>query len=466
MVAAIILSISRACLVVEYGSMAWHLRRFKKIRWHMSLQVAIHLVASIVCLSVAFRFRDSRRSRIFMTWYIISGLEAVASVTLSTFSPVLDLSKTHLRKRLVLLTVMILGDGIVQLAKAVVVIVKHPGAWGRNPFIDTAQLELTSGRTDATTIGLVTAAAAAVYFIFLIYFDWMRPGYYLPARRLQFWACLHFLFHLSLVLHLQAMTQWLLWSEVWSQVRRLTSFSDPSSKTSLASWTSTMVRDSINSSVQPFLRDYPPTILSSREIINDALNNLTMLPDSFWPKLAIYTHGDSGQGFWTGKDQEFNTFSRSVHVITSTLTNALLSAFGIEVDSEVATKGSAPNVTGSALQFELQDKAWSLCRSVVCQKHSPSTPPRKLIHRMCLVCIRIHISRHHHRLDGRPGLHIVYQVAGNLAHNPARTHHVLCRLHQPHFLSLGHQGGDVFAKPLGSAPGHHRLVHHIGHYSY
>lgn len=67
-----------------------------------------------------------------MTWYFIAGAEAVASVAISNLSAAASLTPTHMMRRMSLLTVMFLGEGIQQLAKEVVTIVKTPGAWGKS----------------------------------------------------------------------------------------------------------------------------------------------------------------------------------------------------------------------------------------------------------------------------------------------------------------------------------------------
>ena len=123
--------ISRLCLAVEYASTLWHVRKYKKARLPLYVQIALHLCASAVYFGISFRFRVGERSRVYMTWYFISGAEAIGSLLLSNFSPVVSLTKTHLMKRMTLLTVMIMGDGIVQVAKEVVIIVKNPDAWGK-----------------------------------------------------------------------------------------------------------------------------------------------------------------------------------------------------------------------------------------------------------------------------------------------------------------------------------------------
>lgn len=131
---AVILAVSRACLAVEYSSTLWHLRRFKKTHVPLYVQIGIHAIASVIYLGITFRFTDDKRSRVYMTWYFISGAEAIGSIALSNFSPVLSLTKTHLMKRLTLLTVMIMGDGIIQLAKEVVLLVKKGQVGGeRDP---------------------------------------------------------------------------------------------------------------------------------------------------------------------------------------------------------------------------------------------------------------------------------------------------------------------------------------------
>jgi low temperature requirement protein LtrA len=131
--AALVLCVSRACLVVEYASTLWQVRRYKQAHKPLYLQIAIHAAASAVYLGITFRFAGGKDSRAFMTWYFIAGAEAIASVAISNLSPAASLTPTHMMRRMSLLTVMFLGEGIQQLAKEVVTIVKTPGAWGKCP---------------------------------------------------------------------------------------------------------------------------------------------------------------------------------------------------------------------------------------------------------------------------------------------------------------------------------------------
>lgn len=82
----------------------------------------------MIYLGISFRF-EHRQSSVFVTWYIVSALEAMLTFGLGLYFSVLSFTKTHLMSRMSLLTIIILGDGIVVMAEKVVTIVKSPEAW-------------------------------------------------------------------------------------------------------------------------------------------------------------------------------------------------------------------------------------------------------------------------------------------------------------------------------------------------
>lgn len=121
---------SRAILAVEYISTLWHVRKYKKCRIPLYVSIAVNVISMLIYLGISFRFQDGKRSRVYMTWYFISGAEGVITLVISNVWPLLSFTKTHLMKRLTLITIMILGDGLVNIAKEVVTMVKSPEAWG------------------------------------------------------------------------------------------------------------------------------------------------------------------------------------------------------------------------------------------------------------------------------------------------------------------------------------------------
>lgn len=124
--------ISRACLAVEYGGLLWHVRKFKRARQPLYVQIALNIIACLIYLGITFRFGQGR-SRVFITWYVVSAMEAVLVVAMSNVWSVLSLTKTHLMKRLCLLTVIMLGDSLVNVAEDVVTFVKRIDYWSLSP---------------------------------------------------------------------------------------------------------------------------------------------------------------------------------------------------------------------------------------------------------------------------------------------------------------------------------------------
>ncbi|KHO00379.1 uncharacterized protein MAM_01157 [Metarhizium album ARSEF 1941] len=343
---SLILCISRTCLAIEYASTLWHVRRYKKARTPLCLQIALHAAASAVYLGITFRFTREKQSRVYRTWYFIAGAEALVSILLSNLSSAVSLTKTHIMKRLTLLTVMIMGEGIEQLAKEVVTIVRNPDAW------------------DSTTVGLVTAGATTIYLVLLVYFDWLRSSFHLPRLRQQLWTCLHLPFHLALVLFMQAFTQYLLWSKIINQEKRLVDIADPNDDARML--TSAGVRDSLNASVRAFFQDYPPKISSTFETVNYALNNITTISDSFWPLVE----NGSVPANWSlappGHAQDLATLGSTFLALLYSMSNALFGAFGIDSENDVSKKNpeAADEVKDGGYQMLVQDKTMNRYRLV------------------------------------------------------------------------------------------------------
>lgn len=126
---------SRAILVVEYATTLWHVRRYEKSRIPLYVSIAVNAIAMFIYLGVTFSFQQDKNSRVYITWYCISGAEGIATLVISYVWPVMDFSGTHFIKRLTLLTVMMLGDGLINIAKEVVTIVQAPDAWGTSVYL-------------------------------------------------------------------------------------------------------------------------------------------------------------------------------------------------------------------------------------------------------------------------------------------------------------------------------------------
>ncbi|KAM5348005.1 hypothetical protein ACJ41O_007829 [Fusarium nematophilum] len=327
---SIILMISRLCLAVEYSSILWHIRKYKKQRMPMLLQIGLNFIAAMIYLGITFRFQHGNSS-VFIAWYVIAGAEVFLTFAVAYFYPVLSFTGTHLMKRLSLLTVIVLGDGIIIIATSVVTIVKSTDAW-------TSQ-----------TIGIVAAATATVYFVFLVYFDWMKSPY-LPAVRQAAWSILHFPFHLALVLFMQGFTQFVIWSKIVDEINNLDLGTFWTSTEQIAQATSKNVSERLSKIIYKFFETYTPTYVTTWNTVDEALANISSIPNDFWPDLATYLTTGNENDF--PDEDSYWTYDDAVTYIDSAMQNALLEAFKIDLVEEVSDANKKSNANMSDSNFE------------------------------------------------------------------------------------------------------------------
>ncbi|CCE34553.1 uncharacterized protein CPUR_08486 [Claviceps purpurea 20.1] len=350
---SLILMFSRAILVVEYATTLWHVRRYEKSRIPLYVSIAVNAIAMFIYLGVTFSFQQDKNSRVYITWYCISGAEGIATLIISYVWPVMDFSGTHFIKRLTLLTVMMLGDGLINIAKEVVTIVQAPDAW------------------DSRTIGLITAGVATIYFVFLIYFDWLRSSFYLPPLRQIIWTGLHLPFHLSLVLFLQAFTKYILWGKVMGILKRMNAdispFDGDSAGAEITNMTSAdMVKD-VQRAVDDYFSQYPAKSTLITSTVNVAIRNISLVPDSLWPQIIAADKTGNASAISSENMDNFSTVAYSFQNIILSLTNNLFQVFGIDVAKDVIGSGKGPNegdINSGILQTKVDHKTWRRYRLV------------------------------------------------------------------------------------------------------
>jgi len=125
-----ILMVSRLILAVEYTSIIWHVRKYKHSKVPLALMVLVNFSAAMIYLGITFRFTKGY-SRVFYAWYFVAVAEVVITITLSAFWKTLSFHGTHLIRRMSLLTLIILGEGVIVVCENVTVIVKNPQSWSR-----------------------------------------------------------------------------------------------------------------------------------------------------------------------------------------------------------------------------------------------------------------------------------------------------------------------------------------------
>ncbi|RFU75351.1 hypothetical protein TARUN_6897 [Trichoderma arundinaceum] len=329
---SLILMASRLSLTIEYASILWHVRKFKNVHIPFCIQMSIHFIAAMIYLGITFRFDDQKDSRVFIAWYVVGAIEVLSTFGLSAFYSVLSLTRTHLMNRMSLLTIVILGESIVVLADKVIIIVEGPDAW---------------------------AGIATTYMVFLIYFDWMKTAYLPPLRQLL-WTVLHFPFHLALVLFMQGFTQFIQWSKVIDVINNLSTNWLVFDTDRLPRATSEMVKENMTEELNEFFETYHPQYSDTNDLISEALENITDIPNAFWPKLAKYILIED---YFLPNDSTTDLFFSIIGAIETAMENSVFSTFEIDLEGEFIKEseeggGIDENQTDAQFAAQVTEDTW------------------------------------------------------------------------------------------------------------
>ncbi|KAI1069888.1 hypothetical protein LB507_008169 [Fusarium sp. FIESC RH6] len=335
---SIILTVSRLALAIEYASILWHIRKFKKQALPMLLQIGLNFVLAMIYLGTTFRFTN-HNSNVYITWYILAGLEVVLTFVLAYIFPVLSFQGTHLMKRMGLLTVIIVGDGIITICKSVVTIVENPDSW------------------NAETVGVVLASATTIYVVFLVYFDWMKNPY-LPKFRQQLWTIIHYPLHLALCLFIQGFTQLVIWTKVFNVMKTIDPMAgineDDYDIKDESEVTTKIIRDIFAKIVQNFFNLFTPQYLATQEAVTESLDQLSTVNDTFW--VPFFDYALTGQGEDKLNATELKITTEALQGLGNAMKHALLEKFKISLVKEVEDYNTAHNITdmtGTELEADL-----------------------------------------------------------------------------------------------------------------
>ena len=191
---SLILMTSRLILTFQYSVALFWMRKYKKAWLPMLGHITIMFSAAIVFLGLFFAFRERETETVLVGWYITFVLEAALVNLISGKTRFLSFRHTVLVERLGLLTLIILGEGIISMSNA-----------------------LNSVGTDSdyspAIIGQIICCVVVTYLMYMLYFDNVQPER-MGNLRQHIWAILHFPLHASIVLVVEAQAQLAIWQKV------------------------------------------------------------------------------------------------------------------------------------------------------------------------------------------------------------------------------------------------------------
>jgi low temperature requirement protein LtrA len=85
------------------------------------MMIAIYTVGTgaFAAMTPAFRAQEQEHHIVYVVWYIVVVLEAIAAIAISCFWRMLSFKKTHLMERMSLLTIIVIGEGAIGVTKTV-----------------------------------------------------------------------------------------------------------------------------------------------------------------------------------------------------------------------------------------------------------------------------------------------------------------------------------------------------------
>lgn len=202
--------------------------------------------------------------------------------------------------------------------------------------------------------------------LFLIYYDWMKTAYLPPLRQIV-WTVLHFPFHLSLVLFMQGFTQFIQWSKVIDVITHLSVNWIVEDPLALEDTTSVEVQKNITEELNEFFELYHPEYSDTNDLINDALGNITAIPNSFWSKLS---KAELEPDFNLPNDTTTDLFQNIMESLQTAMYNSIFSTFEIDLEGEINKENEEHGTeeTSSNAQFasQVSDETFERYELVVC----------------------------------------------------------------------------------------------------
>lgn len=137
---SVCLMASRLILSVQYAAVAWHVRGYERAKRPLAAMAVVHLACAVVYLGLAFCLGE-HNSHVYVAWLALAALETFLNVGLSLASDVLSFRGTHLVNRMILLTFIIIGEGVVVICHSVTNIVVNSNSWSKWELCSSEGLE-------------------------------------------------------------------------------------------------------------------------------------------------------------------------------------------------------------------------------------------------------------------------------------------------------------------------------------
>lgn len=191
---SLILMASRLILTFQYGIAFLQLRTYKKAIIPMAAHIAVLFSAAMLFLGMSFAFTKTSSENVLVGWYLIVACEALAISIISGTVNFLSFKATVIVERLGLLTLIVIGEGIIGMCEAI-------NKVGSDNIYS------------ADIIGTIICSVGILYFMWMLYFDQISPDR-MGTIREHIWVILHFPFHVCVVLVVEGLSRLSVWRKL------------------------------------------------------------------------------------------------------------------------------------------------------------------------------------------------------------------------------------------------------------
>ncbi|KAK6536608.1 hypothetical protein TWF281_000835 [Arthrobotrys megalospora] len=194
---SLLLFASRFAIAIQYFVVWWTVRQYTKTKMPLLLMSILMFISMLLFLGLAFSFSATSNTKGYIGWYVVLSLEAILVLSISLKWKIVGFKGTHLIQRMGLLTLIVMGEGIIGLCRATSLTNEGVGATSWSP----------------TLSGQAISGILCIYFIYMLYFD-DEPNYVYSTVPQQLWAILHFPFHLAVILFVEGQQQLMIWQGI------------------------------------------------------------------------------------------------------------------------------------------------------------------------------------------------------------------------------------------------------------
>ena len=193
---SVIMMISRLVLVAQYAAVLVILRDWRKTILPLLLHVVLFTTSAAIFFGLFYSFLHATGDKAVIAWYVMISIEAGVALLMSAQWKFLSFRKTNVVERIGLITLIVIGEGIIGLCKAI-------------------QKVGNDQQFGADIVGMIVCAVVIVYCFWMIYFDQAEHEHVGTLRQLT-WIMLHFPFHVAVLFTSEGVAQLSMWRKLLS----------------------------------------------------------------------------------------------------------------------------------------------------------------------------------------------------------------------------------------------------------